>query len=228
MATRVLFIGSSFTTGNNMTGVLREMAASAGRQIEVRLVTRGDSTLKHHWYNSEAVPAIDGGEWDFVVLQGHSLQALSRTDLLAEYAGRFARRIRDRGAKPVLFMSWPRQHLPEDGEVIISRYLEVAGSIESLVAPVGIAWRALQEADPDLVLYEDDRCHPNFAGSYLTACVLYATIFRKSPRGLTAELTHSPGVTLTVEADLAARLQEAAWKALEGLGGNQRAGRETQ
>lgn len=214
---RVLFIGSSFTDGNDMTGVFRELAASAGQQVEVRRITKGDCNLKYHWYDSDALPAIDGEDWDFVVLQGHSLQALLRPDLLGEFAGRFARRIRGRGATPVLFLNWPRQHLPEDQEEITRQYLEIARRTDSLVAPVGIAWAALQRDNPDLVLYSEDRCHPNFAGTYLSACTIYAAIFKSSPKGLTAELTHSPGVKTVVEAELAAKLQGVAWAALEGL-----------
>jgi hypothetical protein len=214
---RVLFIGSSFITGNDMTGILGELVRSAGQQIEARLVTRDDSDLKFHWYCSEAVPAIDEEGWDYVVLQDHSLQALRLPEALEEFAGLFAERIRVRGGKPVLYMSWPRQHHPEDWDALCERYLQAARGSGSLVAPAGMAWKRVLDEKPDVCLYAPDRNHPNFAGSYLVACTFYATLFGASPEGLSSELAHSPGVKTVIEPGLAAGFQAAAWATVQGL-----------
>jgi len=55
----------------------------------------------------------------------------------------------------------------------------------STVAPVGLAWKQAMDNDPDSLinLYSTDNSHPSIAGTYLTACVMYATIFQKSPLG---------------------------------------------
>lgn len=52
------------------------------------------------------------------------------------------------------------------------------------VAPVGAAWQTAvaQKAFP--ALWQDDGSHPTVQGTYLAACVFYATIFRQSPMGL--------------------------------------------
>lgn len=57
-------------------------------------------------------------------------------------------------------------------------------------------------------LYSEDGSHPSPAGSYLTACVIYATIARKSPIGLL-------GISGISDADIKA-LQQTADKAVFG------------
>ena len=52
------------------------------------------------------------------------------------------------------------------------------------MAPVGLVWERAIEERPDLELFDWDRVHPNIVGTYLTTSVLYATIFKRSPIGL--------------------------------------------
>jgi len=57
--------------------------------------------------------------------------------------------------------------------------------LNATVAPIGLAWKESMDNDPDSLinLYSMDNSHPSLAGSYLTACVMYATMFQKSPEG---------------------------------------------
>jgi hypothetical protein len=66
-----------------------------------------------------------------------------------------------------------------------SGYMEIADELEVLVAPVGAAWQNGMARDPQLDLWQADGIHPNREGTYLAACVFYATIYRQSPQGLT-------------------------------------------
>ena len=52
------------------------------------------------------------------------------------------------------------------------------------VAPVGYTWYQVRHDHPEIVLWQDDGVHPTPAGTYLAACVFYASIFRQSPVGL--------------------------------------------
>jgi hypothetical protein len=61
--------------------------------------------------------------------------------------------------------------------------------------PDSLAWARVAHERPDLDLYDRDRVHPNNQGTYLTGCVLYATIYGQSPVGLsfrTADLRPDP------------------------------------
>jgi hypothetical protein len=64
--------------------------------------------------------------------------------------------------------------------------------------------------DNSLVLHAKDKRHPSKAGTYLAACVFYATIYEKSPEGLPGE----PGGLTDEEAR---PLQAIAWETVQSL-----------
>jgi hypothetical protein len=91
-------------------------------------------------------------------------------------------------------------------------YFGIAGELNAAVAPVGIAWQKARAANPELQLYQNDKSHPTPAGSYLAACVFYATLFDKSPVGLPGELRDGFTVLIRLAPADARTLQEIAWQ----------------
>jgi len=63
-------------------------------------------------------------------------------------------------------------------------YLEMATTNKAMVAPVGIAFARSMNLDSTLNLYSPDNSHPSMQGTYLAACVFYASIFQNSPVGI--------------------------------------------
>ena len=90
---------------------------------------------------------------------------------------------------------------------LTSGYAEVEALVGASVAPVGEAWRTSKLADPTLDLHEPDESHPSVAGSYLAACVFYATFTGQSPVGLPYDAGLAPAT--------AAFLQQAAWDTIQ-------------
>jgi hypothetical protein len=62
------------------------------------------------------------------------------------------------------------------------RYLEMAQDNHALIAPVGEVWKTIRKQNPNFSLYSDD-IHPNKTGTYLAACVFYATFFYSPSTG---------------------------------------------
>jgi hypothetical protein len=100
--------------------------------------------------------------------------------------------IRERHAEPLLFETWARSAgWPERGlfgydamQTEVNKGYETIGrELGVPIAPVGAAWaRELgMPAHPEMWT---DGNHPTTAGTYLAACVFYATIFHRSPLGL--------------------------------------------
>ena len=132
---------------------------------------------------------IAGVRWDDVVLQEQS-ELLSFTQPQYEqttvpYARTLTARIAADGARTVLEMTWgyrqgdPQNFAGDTYSAMQARleqgYGELGRELDAPVAPVGLAWRAALWQRPGLDLWADGR-HPNRAGSYLTACVLYAEL----------------------------------------------------
>lgn len=214
---KVLFIGNSYTSCNDLPGMLQEMSNTAGKRLETAGVTTGGKTLEWHGDNPETLDAMDKGPWDFIILQDHSLRAVEAPEKLRRAVTKLVARIRQGRASPVLYVTWARQHLPEMQDAITETYTRVARESGARVAPVGPAWRRALAASPGVSLHKKDRSHPSLLGSYLAACVFYATLYGETPVGVSSEIRRSDGVTEVVDKDTAVFLQETAWASVQEL-----------
>jgi hypothetical protein len=205
----VLFIGNSFTYYHDMPAMVAELAKAAGQPaLRFEQVTPGGYTLEKHWQEHNALAQIEARHWDYVVLQDQSQAPLLKRKSLNEYARKFDAEIATQGSKTILYQTWALRSKPTDQAAISTAYEQLAKDLKATLAPVGNAWRTALAADKKLVLHDQDQKHPNAAGSYLAACVFYATIYGQSPEGLPAKFA---GLTN----DQARPLQTIAWKAVQ-------------
>lgn len=176
--TRVLFVGNSYTFSHDLPAVLSQIAGAAfpDHPIMTRMVAEPGWTLEQHWQDRRAILEIRSGDWDHVVLQGHSLGSIEARERLFEYARRFDSEIREAGASTVLFMTWARRDQPRMLETIATAYDELGRELGARVAPVGIAWQRSHARRPDIHLWHVDGSHPSPAGTYLAAAVFYGLI----------------------------------------------------
>lgn len=234
---RVLFIGNSYTYYNNLPQLLAGLAASAkpARVLETEMLTVGGATLKRLWDSGQPQQALARGKWDYVVLQEQSTLGMSKVvdgipqiNDPAEFhaaARIFDTEIKKLGAKPVFYMTWARQNNPASQPLLTDAYTKIGKELNDTVAPVGLAWQAVLKARPDLGLHVADKSHPNPAGSYLAACVFYATLYGQSPEGLTGRITgalveegkvsETQGELVNLSKENAAFLQKIAWETVQ-------------
>ena len=145
-------------------------------------------------------------------MQEQSMRPCVEPQMTARYAAELDKLIDKTGAQTVFFLTWARQHIPQMQDGLDHTYYSVAERLDAKVAPVGRAWKAIREASPTLALHRSDKSHAAPAGTYLAACVFYATITGRSPVGLPAELTDGTRQLVKINPVLAKRLQTAAWK----------------
>ncbi len=232
---RVLFIGNSYTYFNNLPQLLTGLAASAkpSQTIETEMVTVGGATLKSLWAGGKPQTALSGGKWDYVVLQEQSTLGMSRMvdgipqisdpKNFHEAVRMMDPEIKKAGAKPLLYMTWARKDSPDKQPLLTDAYQSIGKELGDTVVPVGLAWQAALKAKPTLELHVADKSHPTPTGSYLAACVFYATLFGKSPEGLTSRISgtvidhtgkvgDSQGELVNLNKEEAAFLQKIAWQ----------------
>ena len=118
-------------------------------------------------------------------------------------------------AKNIAFEQWCGQHKTGLIGGIDGAYFDLAKELNAQVAPVGMAWKKALAADPKLVLHQSDKSHPSPTGSYLAACVFYATLLDKSPVGLPGELRKGARRVVGVPLEEATTLQEIAWQVVQ-------------
>lgn len=203
-ATRVLFIGNSYTYFNNLPEIFAKLAEAGHHgRVETRMVAPGGWRLKDHWEQGSARQLLDAEKWDFVVLQDQSTLGMNywvegkdhvNSDaVFRPYAEKWAAAVHAKGSVPVFFLTWAEKDTPEDQPALNYAYGRAAQETRSLLAPVGIAWDTARRDEPHIGLfYEGHASHPSPAGSYLAACVLYAAIFRQTPIGLPSKIIGMP------------------------------------
>jgi Domain of unknown function (DUF4886) len=193
---RVLFLGNSFTYRNDLPGLVH---ALGGRRSSIYTVsfTAGGWRLSGFVHDSELDRLLHKAHWDVVVLQEQSqIPSFSRDYRAREfdpYVQALAEKIEAVGARPLLFETWgyrtgDRRNLPGDTFVQMQArlawgYADAAKIVGARVAPVGVAWLAALSDRPQLDLWAGDGKHPSRLGSYLAACVFYATLTNRSPVG---------------------------------------------
>lgn len=118
------------------------------------------------------------------------------------------KQIRDIGATALFFLTsahrdgWAEYGMPSYEKMqyeINNGYSGIAQELHVTVAPVGSAWMAAVRAHPELTLWQNDGSHPTEQGTYLAACVFYATIFEESPTGLNYRAGLSKNVATTLQ-----------------------------
>jgi hypothetical protein len=207
----VLFVGNSYTAGNNLIGMIKQLARAGGNKPMTHGgAIFGGCTLKKHWEEKGAAKKIASKKWDVVVLQEQSMMPVVNPKVMHAYARKLHGEVKEAGGRTVFYLTWARQHKPEMQDGLNKAYLSIAKELGAEVAPVGMAWKKALTADPKRRLHAKDKSHPNRTGTYLTACVFYGTIYGKSPVGLPGKIG---GLS-----DAAARpLQEIAWETVQGL-----------
>ena len=67
-------------------------------------------------------------------------------------------------------------------EDIKKMYIDAGNKNNALVIPVGIAFENAYESNPNIELHKTfDGSHPSLLGTYLAACVVFASITHQSP-----------------------------------------------
>lgn len=201
----VLWIGNSYTATNNLPNLVYQLALSGGDTITYDSNTPGGYTFMDHWSSLTTQLKITQQPWDYVVLQAQSQEpswdSSYVTNWLYPYGEAFDSviHLNDSCTQMMFYMTWGRKNGDAQfcaqypavctyqgmQDQLTHRYLHLAHTNNAIVAPCGEAWRDVIATTPTFDLYSPDESHPSLHGSYLNACVFYASIYRRSPVGLT-------------------------------------------
>jgi len=210
--TRILFIGNSYTTRNNLPRLVAGLAADAeaSREVQVETIFAGGASLRRHWNAGVAQRTLATRRFDVVVLQEQSTLPVKNRARYHDNVRLFAAEIAGHGARVALYLTWSRRQAPHTQELITNAVEEIAAEIGAAVVPAGPAWQAALRADPNLTLYTDDGSHPTAIGSYLAACVFLVALFGERPTG------SSVSDALKIDRFTAEKLQAIAWASRGG------------
>lgn len=201
---KVLFIGNSYTQYNKLPALVQALAGGP-HAMTVDQATPGGFTLERHLQEGPARSKITAAPWDWIVFQEQSMRPVVEAPQMLQAGESWSNILQDIPSKKCVYMTWPRKTKPEMLPGLIQSYEELGQRLNAKVAPVGMAWETLRKSHPEIELYAGDGSHPSPAGSYLAACVIYATLSGTSPVG-------KPTGHLTLEFGQVQTIQSTAWQ----------------
>lgn len=181
---RILMLGNSFTSANDMPWMLSELTGG-----EAVSHTRGGARLSEQLnpgtkLGTRTQAALRHERWDYVVLQEMSHGPITSPGSFFSSVERLCGQIRENGAVPILFATWAYR---KDGAGLAAKgwdYDEMARGLSEayhkaarenhvLIADVGRRFYALAGTRD---LYAADGVHPNRRGSRVAAETIAAAI----------------------------------------------------
>jgi hypothetical protein len=237
-AAKILMLGNSLTYGYDATNpvvgnygsmpkVIQNLALEGGQgNHQIIMNVFSSYTLNNHVAEATSVAAIQSNQWDWVVLQGYSLEPLLNSwgDFNGFLQGASALRsliLANNPATHILFYeTWARTDYSAVGyasmqamhDDLQAGYLMATSLYGDAMAPAGDAFLLSMADNPSINLYSDG-VHASPAGYYLTGLVFYATLFQGDPRFLLTG-AGSVAAALGLDAVTAQALQQTAYKAV--------------
>jgi hypothetical protein len=195
---RILFVGNSYLYYNDsLHNHVRRLVIASNPAVEKALqyksATISGAPLAHHDVKGLLVPGRLGirKHFDVVILQGGSSEASSdrRRAAFREKVIEFNTEIMKTGARTALYMTHAYVKPHKDARPDMMRnleelYVSTGSELGVFVIPVGLAFEEAYRQRPDIQLHKSfDGSHPDLIGTYLAACVVYASLYGKSPLG---------------------------------------------
>ncbi|MEQ9200939.1 MAG: hypothetical protein RLO09_00030 [Cyclobacteriaceae bacterium] len=208
----VLFIGNSYTFYFDMPKIVEDLAASVGDKLIQDENTEGGYTFEDHLADDQSIGKIKEGGWDYVVLQEQSTRPVRDIAIVEEQTFAKAaaldsiRQLANPVGDVMFYMTWGRKNsyeglsFTEMNDLLRERYRTMQANQNGLISPVGAVWRYLRDNSPTIELYDADESHPSEAGSYLSACTFYTSIFQKDPTALSYDFNLSASDAQTIRA----------------------------
>ena len=202
-STRILFIGNSYTSVNNLPEIVQQIYASAGESVSVTMIAPGGCTFQQHCVSS--MNAIQSGGYDFVVLQEQSqFPSFPEGQFMQQsypYAQQLCEAIKlyNPDASIAFYMTWARKNGDAQNchiypplctyegmdSLLFARYMMMAQDNHTCVSPVGATWHYVRDHYPQIDLYQADESHPAYVGSYIAACCFYTLFTSRNPMDIT-------------------------------------------
>jgi hypothetical protein len=206
---RVLFVGNSFTSANDLPQTIADMAKSINEtRLVYKSVAKDNYAIEDHYYEGIAETIATNG-WHYVVMQQGPSTTLPNRAHLTIWTEALDEFISGAGARSALFEVVPGGKSDALFDAVRQSYLEAAQAVDGMFIPAAEAWREAWSRDPALPLYASDNFHPSRMGTYLLALVHFEMLYDRPATDL-PDIAYVDGRRLDLPAATVVLLQEAA------------------
>ena len=222
---QVLIVGNSFVYYNNgmhnpLVNLIRADKTLFGNHRIRKITINGSSLTWHNVKTYISNPFIGSFTFDrdnnLVELEKKPFQLAimhdcSRCPIAEKTRPMFhkivdvhSKTLKEANIEPALMMTWAYKDKSSMTKKLAKEYIEAANRNNILVIPVGLAFAEINKNYSNINLYTQDKRHPSKLGTYLAACVIFSSVYKKSPEG-------NP-FTFGIESGIAKTLQQVAWQ----------------
>lgn len=190
---KILFVGNSFTFYWNLPSQLEKMGLEQNLFWEVYQSTAGGASLRDHWQgnkNLKTQEILSKTTFDRVIFQDYSSYPIKFIDTTEHYFSKLKTLLPSQ-TKVYLYATWMYPNFSFEGDLSYDSK-EIESNLRSIskqypntkIIPVGRAFDLFSSKYPEINLLTDDAKHPSQNGTYLAACVFYASFSGRSSKGL--------------------------------------------
>ena len=194
---KVLFIGNSYTYYNELWNIVKDIYKTQGVDIEVDHHTIGGATLNQLFFEDVESKKIiedkvNNNTYDYMIIQEQSVRPVVDTQLFFESVIKIDNICKEKNINLILYETWGRKEgcfvldeikrtSEQMGKELINAYSEIANKLNNKVSHVGKVFNYINKYHNDIELYTEDKSHPSYEGSLISAIVHYMTIENKTP-----------------------------------------------
>ncbi len=173
----ILFVGNSLTYYNNMPSMVEDIGIENGLNIETDCLCSPNYWFDNHWVEPDLARLLRSGKYDLAILQSGSAWRDNDADILFEYGKLITDLAKENDVRTGFFQVWPSVEGYFAFDKVIRNYAGVASSTDSELYQVGRVWKGYMDEVENEALYLGDGIHPSRKGSFLSAWVIFHTLF---------------------------------------------------
>ncbi|MGD0091564.1 MAG: SGNH/GDSL hydrolase family protein [Planctomycetota bacterium] len=221
---RVFFIGHSLYNYGacNVPAAVQFLSEAAGvdRPIQASSFIRGGGTHQNYWDTPEVMKRLREEAWDIVIIAGNVNDMANPEKVNLEYGKKLDNEAKSRNIRVLEYLAWP--WVKVSGDQVFEKRMKAQDAFnQPLIQLAKETGATLVPCGPGLVNvikkdlkfmdeFKYGEVHVSPLGYYFTACVIFATIYNKSPEGLPSVFRE-----YKIEKETAKILQVTAWETVQ-------------
>ncbi|HEY3323931.1 MAG TPA: SGNH/GDSL hydrolase family protein [Planctomycetota bacterium] len=221
---RVFFIGHSLYNYGpcNVPAAVQFLseAADVDRPIQASSFIRGGARHQDYWNTPEVMKRLREEAWDIVIIAGNLNDMANPEKVNLEFGKKLDNEIKSKNIRVLEYLAWP--WVKVSGDQVFEQRMKAQDAFnQSLIQLAKDTGATLVPSGPGLVnvikkdrkfmdLFKYGEVHVSPMGYYFTACVIFATIYNKSPEGLPSVFKE-----YNIDKETAKLLQVTAWETVQ-------------
>lgn len=195
-------------------------AADVERPIEAASFIKGGARHQDYLNSPDVMKRLNDEHWDIVIVAGNLNDMYSPEKVNLEFAKKLDAEVKSKNIRLLEYVAWPwtkgtgkfvTEERIKAQDAFNQSLLKLAKETNATLVPCGPGLANVVKKDPTFMeKFKYGEVHVSPVGYYFTACVIFATIYNKSPEGLPSVFKE-----YNIDKETAKILQVTAWETVQ-------------